>query len=153
MAGSNTETTAGGATGGWRSLLGNRLLLALLGVSLIPLALMGIATYQAASTALVAEAFAKLETVRTITAKSVERYFQTLHNEIRVFSEDRMAVDACEQFCAAAATVVADNQADDKANHQDNQSHMHMILDKLVRSSQLQLFSKKAAPYIARISR
>ena len=115
MAGSNTETTAGGATGGWRSLLGNRLLLALLGVSLIPLALMGIATYQAASTALVAEAFAKLETVRTITAKSVERYFQTLHNEIRVFSEDRMAVDACQQFCAAAATVVADNQADDKA--------------------------------------
>ena len=46
--------------GGWRALLANRLLLALLAVSLIPLALMGIATYRAASASLTREAFAKL---------------------------------------------------------------------------------------------
>ena len=103
------------AAGGWRSLLGNKLLLSLLAVSLIPLALMGIATYRSAAAALTAEAFGKLETVRTITAKSVERYFQTLHDELRVLSEDRMTIDACKQFQAAFATVLTDNKADDKA--------------------------------------
>ena len=102
------------ADGGWRSLLGNRLLLSLLAVSLIPLAIMGIATYQSAAAALTAEAFGKLETVRTITAKSVERYFQTLHDELRVLAEDRMALDACRQFAEALPNVVAENRADAK---------------------------------------
>ena len=101
--------------GALRSLLGNKLLLSLLGVSLIPLALMGIATYQSAAKALTTEAFGKLETVRTITAKSVERYFQTLHDELRVLSEDRMTIDACKQFRTAFGTVLADTKADDKA--------------------------------------
>jgi methyl-accepting chemotaxis protein len=109
------DSTRRATAGGWRSLLGNRLLLALLAVSLIPLALMGIATYRSAANSLTAEVFAKLETVRTITAKSVERYFQTLHNEIRVLSEDRMAIDACKQFKAAITNVLTDNTADDKA--------------------------------------
>ena len=112
---SNDRPKAAAAAGTWRSLLGNKLLLSLLAVSLIPLALMGIATYRSAASALTADAFSKLEIVRTITAKSVERYFQTLHNELRVISEDRMAIDACKQFQAAFTTVLADNQADDKA--------------------------------------
>ena len=111
---SNHRPKAAAAAGTWRSLLGNKLLLSLLGVSLIPLALMGIATYRSAASALTADAFSKLEIVRTITAKSVERYFQTLDNELRVLSEDRMAIDACKQFQAAFTTVLADNQADDK---------------------------------------
>ena len=112
---SNHRPQAAAAAETWRSLLGNKLLLSLLGVSLIPLALMGIATYRSAASALTAEAFSKLETVRTITAKSVERYFQTLHDELRVLSEDRMAIDACKQFQAAFTTVLTDNKADDKA--------------------------------------
>lgn len=112
---SNHRPKAAAAAGTWRSLLGNKLLLSLLGVSLIPLALMGIATYRSAANALTADAFSKLEIVRTITAKSVERYFQTLHNELRVLSEDRMTIDAYKQFQAAYTTVLADNEADDKA--------------------------------------
>ena len=112
---SNHRPKAAAAAGTWRSLLGNKLLLSLLGVSLIPLALMGIATYRSAASALTADAFSKLEIVRTITAKSVERYFQTLHDELRVLSEDRMTIDACKQFQAAFTTVLADNEADDKA--------------------------------------
>jgi methyl-accepting chemotaxis protein len=100
--------------GGWRSLLANRLLLALLAVSLIPLAVLGVATYRAAAGALEKEAFAKLETVRSVTAKSVERYFQTLHDELRVLAEDRMTIDALRQFRAAAATVAADAGLDEK---------------------------------------
>ena len=111
----STASDAAAAGWGWRSLLGNRLLLSLLAVSLIPLALMGIATYRAAAGALEKEAFAKLETVRAVTAKSVERYFQTLHDQLRVLAEDRMTADACLQFRAAAATVAADNKMDDKA--------------------------------------
>ena len=48
------DSTRRATTGGWRSLLGNRLLLALLAVSLIPLALMGIATYRSAANSLTA---------------------------------------------------------------------------------------------------
>jgi len=118
MAAHDTGSTDGGAArgaGGWRGLLGNRLLLALLAVSLIPLALMGIATYRAASASLTREAFAKLETVRTITAKAVERYFQRLHDELRVLAEDRMTIDACRQFRDAFPNALAENQVDDKA--------------------------------------
>jgi hypothetical protein len=68
---------------GWRSLLGNRLLLALLAVSLIPMALMGLASQQWAGSALKEQAFKQLETVNTITGESVERYFVTLHDELR----------------------------------------------------------------------
>jgi methyl-accepting chemotaxis protein len=106
---------AGKATGGWRALLGNRLLLSLLAVSLIPLALMGIATYRAASASLTSEAFAKLETVRTITAKAVERYFQRLHDELRVLAEDRMTADAVRQFRDAFPNALADGALDEKA--------------------------------------
>ena len=111
----STTPAVAASRGGWRSLLGNRLLLALLAVSLIPLALMGIATYRAAAGALEKEAFAKLETVRSVTAKAVERYFQTLHDQLRVLAEDRMTVDACRQFRAAAATVATDDTLDEKA--------------------------------------
>ena len=74
---------------GWMSLLGNRLLLALLAVSLIPLALTGVAMYSSSAEAIKTQAFNQLETVRTITAKSVERYFERLHDQLRVAAEDR----------------------------------------------------------------
>jgi methyl-accepting chemotaxis protein len=83
---------------GWLSFLGNRLLLALLAVSLIPMAFMGLTTYQTASSALREQAFKQLETVNTITGKSVERYFDSLRQELRVLSEDQMALDAFEAF-------------------------------------------------------
>ena len=86
---------------GWLSLLGNRLLLALLAVSLIPLALTGIAMYRSSADSLRKQTFNQLETVRTITAKSVQRYFAGLQDQLRVASEDRMTVDALRQFKAA----------------------------------------------------
>ncbi|MDA0254745.1 MAG: methyl-accepting chemotaxis protein [Planctomycetota bacterium] len=99
---------------GWRSLLGNRLLLALLAVSLIPMALMGLASQQWAGSALKEQAFKQLETVNTITGESVERYFVTLHDELRVLSEDRMIVSALRSFTAGAASILADDGVDEK---------------------------------------
>jgi len=96
----------------WKGLLANRLLLSLLAVSLIPLAFMGVSTYRSASTALEAQALNQLETVRSITAKSVERYFGTLENQLRVLSEDTMTVAALKEFTAgmnALGTAEADS--------------------------------------------
>ncbi|MFM8985121.1 MAG: methyl-accepting chemotaxis protein [Planctomycetia bacterium] len=103
-----------GTQAGWLSFLGNRLLLALLAVSLIPMAFMGMTTYRTASQALREEAFSKLETVNAVTAKAVERYFENLRHQLQVLAEDQMALDALKRFAAGAQQVVADNKFDDK---------------------------------------
>jgi len=108
-------TPVAGAGSGWRSLLGNRLLLALLAVSLIPMALMGFASQQASSSALKTQAFKQLETVNTITGQSVERYFATLHDELRVLSEDRMISAAIREFTAGVAGALTDDGVDEKS--------------------------------------
>ena len=114
-------TPVAGAGSGWRSLLGNRLLLALLAVSLIPMALMGFASQQASSSALKTQAFKQLETVNTITGQSVERYFATLHDELRVLSEDRMISAAIREFTAGVAGALTDDGVDEKeANGEDD---------------------------------
>jgi methyl-accepting chemotaxis protein len=102
------------ARSGWAALLANRLLLALLAVSLIPMAFMGIASQRSASEALRDQAFKQLETVNTITGQSVERYFRTLHDELRVLSDDRMVAAALREFTAATVGLVADDGLDDK---------------------------------------
>jgi methyl-accepting chemotaxis protein len=112
--GSRSETAVG-RPGGWRAFLGNKLLLALLAVALIPLALMGLSTYRSASAALRTQAFSHLETVNAITAKAVERYFDTLHDQLRILAEDRLTAATLAEFREAFAAVTADTQADDKA--------------------------------------
>jgi len=103
------------AVGGWRSFLTNPLLLALLGVSLIPMAFMGLANYRTSSSALREQAFKQLETVNTITAKAVERYFGTLRQELSVLAEGRICVESLEKFTAGMAALRSDNKIDDKA--------------------------------------
>ena len=88
------------------------LILALLVTAIIPLLLQGISMYRAAATSLRAEAFNRLEVVRTITAKSVERYFETLQNELRVCADDGTTLDALRQFRDAFRDAAAsDKQA------------------------------------------
>jgi methyl-accepting chemotaxis protein len=111
---SNNEATARAGGAGWRALLRNRLLLALLAVALLPMAFMGLASHQASSTALKDQAFKQLETVNTITGRSVERYFATLHDELRVLSEDRMVVAAVREFASGVAKVLDDDGVDEK---------------------------------------
>jgi len=103
------------AVGGWRSFLTNPLLLALLGVSLIPMAFMGLANYRTSSSALREQAFKQLDTVNTITAKAVERYFGTLRQELSVLAEGRICVESLEKFTAGMASLRSDNKTDDKA--------------------------------------
>jgi methyl-accepting chemotaxis protein len=109
-----TNSSGSGDKAGWLSFLGNRLLLALLAVSLIPMAFMGMTTYRTASQALRKQAFSKLETVNTITAKSVERYFENLRRELQVLAEDQMAVEALKRFRSGMQQLVAETKADEK---------------------------------------
>jgi hypothetical protein len=103
------------AGGSWRSFLTNPLLLALLGVSLIPMAFMGLTSYRTSSAALREQAFKQLDTVNAVTAKSVERYFASLHQELAVLAEGRICVESLRDFTAGLATLRADNKVDDKA--------------------------------------
>jgi Mg2+ and Co2+ transporter CorA len=103
------------AVGGWRSFLTNPLLLALLGVSLIPMAFMGLANYRTSSSALREQAFKQLDTVNAITAKAVERYFGTLRQELSVLAEGRICVESLEKFTAGMASLRSEDKIDDKA--------------------------------------
>ncbi|MFM7245796.1 MAG: methyl-accepting chemotaxis protein [Planctomycetaceae bacterium] len=103
------------AGSGWRSFLTNPLLLALLGVSLIPMAFMGLASYRSSSAALREQAFKQLDTVNAITAKSVEQYFDTLRQQLVVLAEGRAVREALDKFRGGLATLRADDKVDDKA--------------------------------------
>ena len=104
-----------GPSGGWRSFLTNPLLLALLGVSLIPMGFMGMTSYRAASAALRQQAFHQLDTVNAVTAKAVERYFTSLRQELSVLAESGMCAESLRDFTAGLATLRADDKVNDKA--------------------------------------
>jgi methyl-accepting chemotaxis protein len=111
MAGRDSTRTVGG----WRSLLTNPLLLALLGVSLVPMAIMGAISHRASSAALREQAFKQLETVNAVTAKAVQRYFASLANELAVLAEGRTCRESLQAFTAGLATVRTDNRVDEAA--------------------------------------
>ena len=102
-------------TGGLRGLLNNRLLLALLAVSLLPLAVMGYATYQSAAGAIEQQAQKQLETVNTITAKAVSRYFESMEEQLRITADNRMTLEALEAFTTGYEKILADDTLDENA--------------------------------------
>ena len=107
-----TSQRAGGGRGWWRELatfLANPLLLALLAVSLLPLAFMGYATYRSARTALDDEARTKLQVVREITVKQVERYFAGLHDQLLVLAADPSTRAAASDFRDGFRTLLQDD--------------------------------------------
>ena len=87
----------------------NPLLLSLLLVSLLPLGLMGYATYRSAQTALDAQAATQLTVVRGITIKQVERYFTGLEDQLRVLAEDPSTRDAIRDFRDGFRSVLQDD--------------------------------------------
>ena len=78
--------------------LRNLVLTALLVMSLVPLALLGVAMYRSAADSLRQQAFARLEAVRTITAQSVERYFQTMREQLLVAASGPLPREAVAVF-------------------------------------------------------
>ena len=103
------------AAGGLRGLLNNRLLLALLAVSLLPLAVMGYATYQSAARAIEQQAKQQLQTVNTITAKAVSRYFSSIEEQLRITAENRMTLEALEAFSTGYEKIITADDLNEEA--------------------------------------
>ncbi|MEM9825492.1 MAG: methyl-accepting chemotaxis protein [Planctomycetota bacterium] len=78
-----------------------KLLLTLVGVSIVPLLALGIVMYRSASSGILNQANQQLESVRTIKANQVQGYFDNIAKQVLTFSEDRMIVDAMKQFPGA----------------------------------------------------
>ena len=72
-----------------RRILHNRLLLALLAISLIPLSILGFSMYYLTSNAIMEQATDRLTAVRTIKANQIQSYFHSIQDQIQTFSEDR----------------------------------------------------------------
>ena len=82
-----------------------KLLVGLLTVALIPLAGLGYAVNNASEKALMTEAYAKLESVRTIKQNQVQNYFGDLHNLMATFADNRMTREAMKELKAGFATA------------------------------------------------
>ena len=102
-------------SGGLRGLLNNRLLLALLAVSLLPLAVMGYATYQSAARAIEQQAKQQLQTVNTITAKAVSRYFSSIEEQLRITADNRMTLEALEAFSTGYEKIITADDLNEDA--------------------------------------
>ncbi len=98
------------ALGSVFSIFKNRLLLALLGVSLIPLIALGASLYVWASGKVMQRQSALVEAIGEIKAKELERYFQTLHDQVRTFSEDRMVIEAMKELGQSFRTAREQNE-------------------------------------------
>ena len=89
-----------------------KLLLTLIGVSLIPLLLLGIVMYRSASQGILDQANNQLDSVRSIKANQVETYFESIGKQIETFSENSMVVDAMKSFPAALHSARSEANVD-----------------------------------------
>jgi len=80
------------------AMLRRLILASLLVMSLLPLGALGLWMYRSASASLHQEAFSRLEAVRTITAQSVQRYFDTLRQELVGTAATGLPIDALQAF-------------------------------------------------------
>lgn len=87
----------------------HKLLVALVGVALVPLAILGLTSYETSQAALNEQAFNQLEAVRTIKANQVGAYFTQIEDQIKTFSEDLMVVEAMQDFQQAIETAREEN--------------------------------------------
>ncbi len=92
------------------AMVTGELLITLLFLSIVPLLVLGITVYQYVSHLQADEAARDLEQDRFSKSVQIERYFETIHDQIRVFSEDLMVVEAMQEFSASynALEVEAD---------------------------------------------
>jgi len=92
--------------------LRNLILLSLLAVSLIPLAGIAALLYQRSAQALEQEAINRLDVVRSITAKSVQRYFESLQDELVTAADAGVAGEALRSMAAALPSLAEAESAD-----------------------------------------
>lgn len=95
------------------SILQNRMLIALLAISLIPLIILGLSMYYLASNAIMKQATDRLTAVRTIKANQIQGYFHSIQDQIQTFSEDRMVIQAMSDFKRGMHTLQPAGETND----------------------------------------
>jgi methyl-accepting chemotaxis protein len=85
----------------------NRLLLAVLGVSLIPLAVLGGTMYVIASRSLIASETQKLEAIRAVKTDDVTDYFRSMRDQLLTMAESRLTTQAAKEFRQALSSDTA----------------------------------------------
>jgi PAS domain S-box-containing protein len=78
--------------------IGTKILLLTVAVTLAALLVSLLVSNYSTRKALEREAFNRLTAVREMKSQQIEDYFQTIHNQIKTFSEDQMIVDAMRAF-------------------------------------------------------
>ena len=96
---SGLSGTFGGLTAPVRNLgVRNKLLGLFLLLSLLPLAIFGWMSGSQSQQALEQQTLSMLESVAANKRAGIERYFTTIHDQVRTFAEDRMVVESMQQF-------------------------------------------------------
>ncbi len=90
--------------------LGTKLIATFLAVGVIPFAVLGVISLTKSSNALEKQSFAQLESIRDIKKNDVKRYIQTVTDQLITFSENRMIIEAMQQFDSAFDSFMAENE-------------------------------------------
>lgn len=86
-----------------------KLIIAFLVVGLVPFVAIASITLLKSSSEIEAQAFQKLAAVREIKKSGIERYFNTIRDQVLTLSEDTMVVDAMREFKTAFAKFREEN--------------------------------------------
>ena len=76
----------------------NKLIASVIGTTLIAALAVGGTFYYTSRSALMDQAFAQLDSVRSVKATQVTDYFQLINDQISTFTQNKMVVDAMRQF-------------------------------------------------------
>lgn len=87
------------------AFVAGELLITLLLLSIVPLLILGITVYQYVSSLQASEAARALERNRYSKSVQIERYFESIHDQVRIFSDDLMVVEAMKEFSQAYDAV------------------------------------------------
>ena len=81
--------------------IGTKILLVTVSITLVALLISMMVSNYSTRIALEREAYNRLTAVREMKSQQIEDYFQSIRNQVRTFSEDRMIVDAMRTFSGA----------------------------------------------------
>ena len=87
-----------------------KLLVAFLCVGIIPFAAMTVIALTKANSALNHQAFAQMKSMRDVKKGQVQRYLQTIKDQVLTFSEDHMIVSAMQEFSMAFDSFSTENK-------------------------------------------
>lgn len=91
----------------------SKLIATFLAVGLIPFISIGLISLFKSSAEIENQAFQKLTAIREIKKSGIERYFNTIRDQVLTLSEDRMVIDAMQEFTTAFANYRAESNVSD----------------------------------------